>query len=160
MKEVFGFTRFLVILGVISSLLLAIVLFVVSLLDALGVIVELARAIGQRDSARAAAIDAIQVADEILIAAALYIIAVGLYELFIGKANLPEWLTVRSFDELKDRLLGVAAAVLAVTFVELVAVSEHGEGLLEPGLAIAAVMIAIGAFSYLYHRAKDNGHSS
>lgn len=159
MKQIFGFTRFVVVLGVVSSLLLAVVLFVASLVDALTIIIELARAIGQSGSVRAAAIDAIQVADEILIAAALYIVAVGLYELFIGRANLPDWLTVRTFDELKDRLLGVSAAVLAVTFVELVAVNEHGEGLLEPGLAIAAVMIAIGVFSFLFHRARD-GHSS
>jgi uncharacterized membrane protein YqhA len=161
MRRVFGFTRFLVIMGVVSSLVLAVVLFIASLIEAIYVVLELVTVIGRRDGAVTnAAVMAIQITDEILIAAALYIIAAGLYELFIGKANLPAWLAVRTFDDLKERLMSVSAAVLVVTFVEIVAVAEQGANLIVPGLAIAAVVISVGIFTYLSHRARGGGDAS
>lgn len=156
MANVFGFTRFLAALGVACSLLLAGVLFLASLLEAIGIAAELALAVLSHEvSVKDVAVHAIQVTDIILIAAALYIIAAGLYELFIGRTDLPAWLAIRSLDDLKDRLLAVSAAILVVSFVEMVAVSEPGRDLLRPGLAIAAVVVATGIFSFLYHRARD-----
>lgn len=152
MKHIFGLTRFVVILGVISSLILAIVLFAYGLFEAFRVVARLVFALGDEHALKEAAVSAIQLADIALIAAALYIIAAGLYGLFVGKPDLPAWLIIHTFEELKDKLLGVSVAVLAVTFVEYVATWDSQSNLLTIGLSIAAVVIAVGAYIFLSHR--------
>ncbi len=155
MKSVFGFTRFIVILGVISSLILSMVLFSYSLFEAFRIVAHLVSAFGNEDVLKEVAIRAIQLTDIALIAAALYIIAAGLYGLFIGKADLPTWLIVDTFDELKDKLLGVSVAVLAVTFVESAVTWDGQTDLATYGLAIGAVILAVSAYKFVSHR---SGH--
>ena len=51
-----------------------------------------------------------------LIATALYIVSVGLYELFIGEVKLAphlDWLKITTLDELKDRLTVAFLAIAA-----------------------------------------------
>lgn len=152
MSRLFGFTRFLVVLGVLSSLILSAVIFIAGLIEAVEITLHLATSAGREAALEKAAVSAIQLTDHILIAAALYIIAVGLYELFIGKTqNLPGWLVIQSFDELKTRLLGISAAVMVVSFVAEVATWDGERNLLVIGLPVAAVVIAIGVFTYLTH---------
>jgi uncharacterized membrane protein YqhA len=157
MNKVFGFTRFLVILGVISSLILSAVIFIAGLIEAFQIVFELATSVGRAGMLKEAAVSAIQLVDHILIAAAMYIIAAGLYELFIGKADLPPWLVIERLEDLKDRLLGVSAAVLVVSFVAEVTTWDGERNLLVIGLPVAAVVIAIGVFTYLTHR--SGGHT-
>lgn len=158
MNRVFGFTRFLVVFGVLSSLILSAVIFVAGFVEAIQIVLNWISAIGKESALEEAAVSAIQLTDHILIGAALYIIAAGLYELFIGKADLPEWLIVRKFDDLKERLLGVSVAVMVVSFVAEVTTWEGQTNLLVVGLPVAAVVIAVGVFSYLSHRSNDGEH--
>jgi uncharacterized membrane protein YqhA len=160
MNRIFGLTRFLVILGVLSSLILAAVIFVASLIEALEIVAHLAASFGQEAALKRAAVNAIQLIDHILIGAALYIIAAGLYELFIGKTTLPDWLIFQTFDDLKTRLLGVSVAVIVVSFVAEVATWDGESNLMVIGLPVAAVVIAVGVFTYLSHRSggHDVGH--
>jgi uncharacterized membrane protein YqhA len=97
------------------------------------------------------AIEVIQLADYFLIATALYIVSVGLYELFIGEVKLPPhlgWLKTDTLDALKDRLTGVVVTVLAVTFLAAAA-NWTGDDILPFGLAVAAVILALGAYGWL-----------
>src|SRR5437764_11870401 len=56
--------------------------------------------------------------DMFLLGTVLYIIAIGLYELFIDPSlPMPSWLRIATLDDLKERLLGVVAVLLAVTFL-------------------------------------------
>jgi uncharacterized membrane protein YqhA len=46
-----------------------------------------------------------------------YIIALGLYELFVDdRVELPQWLIIRNIDDLKNKLAGVVVVVMAVLF--------------------------------------------
>ena len=63
-------------------------------------------------------VELIAVMDTFLIATALYIFAVGLYELFIADLELPEWLNIHNMHDLKAKLSGVIILVMAVTFLE------------------------------------------
>jgi len=48
-----------------------------------------------------------QLIDTFLLGTVLYIVAIGLYELFIDpQIKTPAWLEIRSIDDLKERLLG------------------------------------------------------
>ena len=57
--------------------------------------------------------------DVFLLSMVLYIFAVGLYELFIGKLNVPEWLRIETVDELKAKLASVVILFVAIAYVKL-----------------------------------------
>ncbi|NTU98251.1 MAG: YqhA family protein, partial [Chlorobiaceae bacterium] len=65
--------------------------------------------------AKALALGFIENADIFLIGTVLYIMSLGLYELFIDDSiALPEWLVIHTLDDLKDKLIGVIVVVMAV----------------------------------------------
>ncbi len=79
--------------------------------------------------------------DLFLLGTVLYIVAIGLYELFIDPSLLmPNWLRIRTLDDLKERLLGVVAVLLAVTFLGNAVSWDGTSAILSLGIAIAAVL--------------------
>lgn len=99
-------------------------------------------------SLRVAVIDAV---DTMLVATVLFIIAFGLYQLFVDPSlrhRLPTWLRVSGISDLETRLAGMAIVVLGVIFLTQ-ALESHGQGdLLGFGLAVAAVIAALSLFLY------------
>jgi uncharacterized membrane protein YqhA len=94
----------------------------------------------------------IELVDLFLLSTVLYIIAAGLYELFISDVDLPDWLVITDIDMLKDKLVGVVIVVLSVVFLGQ-ALSWDGEkDLLNYGGAIAAV---IATLTYFLSQKKD-----
>src|SRR5512136_329803 len=55
----------------------------------------------------------IEIIDVFLVATVFYILALGLYELFIAKAPLPGWLRICNLDDLKSDVLGMMIIGLA-----------------------------------------------
>ncbi len=81
---------------------------------------------------------------------ALYIIALGLYHLFIDTSlRLPRWLKIEDFDELKTILLSVVIVILAINFTGVVVDWNGSAAILNLGLAIAAVIIGLGFIFYV-----------
>jgi uncharacterized membrane protein YqhA len=89
----------------------------------------------------------ISVMDIHLISVILYIFAVGLYELFVGKLQLPEWLKIGSIDQLKSKLASVIVLILAITFTKNLVEWKNPLDTLLFGLAASAV-IAVLIFYY------------
>lgn len=89
MDRLLGSTRYVVLLGVIGSLIAAAVLFASAVVRVATSAVELAGYLRDPLGLKRLAIEVIQLADYFLIATALYIVSVGLYELFIGEVRLP-----------------------------------------------------------------------
>ena len=58
------------------------------------------------------------VVDVYLLTVVLYVFAVGLYELFIGKLDVPGWLSIETLDELKAKLASVVILFVAIAFVK------------------------------------------
>lgn len=151
MQRLLGSTRYVVLLGVVGSLVASATLFVVAIMRVAKNVAELARYLADPYGAKRLAIDVIFLADYFLIATALYLVSVGLYELFVGEVDLPDhvrWLKITTLDQLKDRLIGVLVTVLGVTFLG-VAATWTGDDILPFGLAVAAVIIALGVFKWL-----------
>ena len=92
--------------------------------------------------------DLIELVDAFLIAVALFIFAASLYELFIGKLNLPDWMLAHNLYELKSKLSGVIVLVMAVKFLEQVIVWQNAYETLLFGLAIGIVSAVLIALSY------------
>lgn len=92
---------------------------------------------------------AIQIIDIFLIATVFYLISLGLYELFIAKAPLPGWVEIRNLDDLKTKLLGLSVIALAVIFLGEALTLAGETGILEFGVAIALMVLAISAYLWV-----------
>lgn len=56
--------------------------------------------------------------DSFLVAVALLVIAISIYELFIGELDVPDWMLVRNLSELKAKFGFVIVPVIAVKFLQ------------------------------------------
>jgi len=100
----------------------------------------------------------IEVVDTFLLATVFYIIAVGLYELFIDDTlRVREWLVIRSLDDLKYKLTGVIVVVLAVLFLGQVVTWDGQRDLLGLGAAVALVIAALTYFLSQKTRGEKKG---
>jgi uncharacterized membrane protein YqhA len=89
----------------------------------------------------------IELADIYLLAIVLYIMSLGLYELFVDEhVPMPHWLRFRGLDDLKEKLVGVVVVVMSVLFLGKVIEGSGGIELLWLGLSIASVTIALGYY--------------
>ena len=81
-----------------------------------------------------------------LLAVVQVIIAIGLYELFVGDLDVPEWLIARSFDDLKSRLVDSLVVFVAIKGVErLVAIDDPVDALASSG-AVAVLLLSLTLF--------------
>lgn len=95
----------------------------------------------------AAVLEFIEIADVFLLATVLYIMALGLYQLFIDDSlPLPGWLEVHTLDDLKEKLVSVVVVVMAVLFLGYLIGGAPAEELMQRGVGIALVTAALGYF--------------
>ena len=94
-------------------------------------------------------VELIALMDIFLIATALYIFAVGLYALFIGKVDLPPWFECGSLHDLKVTLSRVIILVMAVTFLEHLVDWKSASETLMFAAAIAIIMLSLIAYGRL-----------
>ena len=144
-------SRYMVIIAVLGSLAAAAALFIYGAAETVSVISHtIAKMDISSKGAKQLALSFIEIVDLFLLGTVLLMIALGLYELFIdNKLKLPEWLQIRTFDDLKNKLVGVVLVVLAVLFLGHV-VAWDGFG-----LAIAAVIAALTFFLISAKGGKD-----
>ena len=91
--------------------------------------------------------DVIELVDVFLVGATLYVILIGLYELFIDPRlpTLP-WLVIKTLDDLKAKVLVMVIVVLGVFFLGQVLAWDGSQDLLPLGAAIALVIAALTFF--------------
>jgi uncharacterized membrane protein YqhA len=94
--------------------------------------------------------------DSFLVATALIVVAVSLYELFIGGLEVPDWMLVKDLTELKAKFTFVIIPVMAVKFVQKILKYENAVDTLYYGLGIAAVALALTAFNYVSIKEKES----
>jgi uncharacterized membrane protein YqhA len=155
MKTAIGWTRFIVGLGSFSSIVMGALLFFAAAAEVVIKIIRIIRftelELGSREGTKELVVAAVEHADTVLIAAALIIIGIGLYALFVGEVQrLPHWLEIESLDDLKDKLVSVVVAVLAVNFFTRVIELEEGTNVLSLGAGIGIVIFSLAAFSGLH----------
>jgi uncharacterized membrane protein YqhA len=153
LRAILAKSRYLVLAAVLGSLAASLALFLYGLAESVVVMVDV---VGRADisskGAKLLALAFIEIVDLFLLGTVLLMIALGLYELFINAdIELPEWLQVRTFDDLKNKLVGVVIVVLAVLFLGLVVSWDGERDLLRIGAAIALV---ISALTYFLSTAK------
>lgn len=151
-------SRLVVVVPVVACVVMAVSAFYLGTVDVVYLVAHLASyadASATHTTERATLLSAIiRAVDDYLLAAILFIVALGLYELFIGRIDAAEreefasrLLLIRSVDDLKERLGKVVLLVLVVEFLQF-ALALHPKGALD--LLYLAVGIAlIGAALYL-----------
>lgn len=92
--------------------------------------------------------------DTVLVATALLVISISLYELFIGELEVPDWMLVRNLDELKSKFNFVIVPVLSVKFLQKILQGEAALDALYYGAGIALVIGALAYFNFVNEKAK------
>ncbi len=96
----------------------------------------------------------IKQADYALLATVLYVLALGLYSLFVDdRVPMPVWLRIHDLGHLKELLAGVVVVAIAVIFLGQALTWDGSTDLLAPGLASAAVIAALALF--LWQAARE-----
>jgi uncharacterized membrane protein YqhA len=96
----------------------------------------------------------IKQADYALLATVLYVLALGLYSLFVDdRIPMPRWLSIHDLGQLKELLAGVVVVAIAVIFLGQALTWDGTSDLLAPGLASAAVIAALALF--LWQAARE-----
>lgn len=143
-RHAVSLTRFIVTLPVVGLFLSSVVLVVLASYDAVTIVLEIMR--GEL-AMKEVLVKFIELADIYLLAIVLYIIALGLYELFIDdRVPLPKWLEIHTLEDLKEKLVGVVVVVLAVLYLGKVIEGGDALSLLYLGAGIAAVTAALAYF--------------
>ena len=103
------------------------------------------------------AVELIEITDIILLGTVLYIVALGLYQLFIDRnLPLPHWLKVNDLTDLKRDLIGVVVVLLGVSFLGEVVNWEGESDVLPLGAAVALVIAALGFILWLTPKSHEN----
>lgn len=148
LRPILNHSRYLVIAAVLGSLVAALALFAYGVIETFVVVAEtVAKADVSSKGAKALALAFIEIVDLFLLGTVFLMIALGLYELFIEEnLNLPPWLSIHSFDDLKNKLVGVVVVVLAVLFLGAVVSWDGSRDLLGFGVGVALVIAALTYF--------------
>ncbi len=155
-RRILASSRYFVIIAVLGSFLAAIALLFYGGLTTINILIEIfAHLTFTIAGAKHLAIECIEVIDLFLLATVLYIVALGLYELFIDE-NLPvlSWLVITNLDDLKAKLIGVITVSLAVTFLAYVVEWDGNTNILALGASVGIVLFAL---SFLLSR-TTKGH--
>jgi uncharacterized membrane protein YqhA len=88
----------------------------------------------------------LQVIDTYLLAVVQLITAIGLYELFIGQLDTPEWLEVHSLDDLKKPIVDMLVVYVGVKGVEALVKAERPMDALLSAGAVGIIVLSLTAF--------------
>ncbi len=136
----------MVIIAVIGSFLASIVVLIYGGLTVLGIVFNVfTHGLFTVEGAKHLAVECIEVIDLFLLGTVLYIVALGLYELFIDESlPTPDWLVIANLDDLKAKITGVIIVLLAVTFLAEVVTWNGSTNILALGIAVGLVLFALG----------------
>jgi uncharacterized membrane protein YqhA len=147
-SRLFSLSRYLIGIAVLGSLIAAVILMIYGAAELVTVtITAFAEGTFSSKGAKTLALTYIEIVDLFLLATVFYIIALGLYELFIDNSiDVPQWLEIRTLDDLKNKLTSVVIVVMGVLFLGQVVTWDGERDLLGYGVAVGAVIVALTFF--------------
>ena len=141
MRRLIAQTRYVSLLAVVALLVTSFVTFGWGVVKAARLWAVMATGGGSKGEVT---VGLIQTIDGFLIAITLYVFAVSVYELFIGRLDLPDWMVAHDLTELKTKLGNVIVLVMAVRFLEELFESTRPPlEVLWLGLATAAIAMVL-----------------
>ncbi|MBC7475899.1 MAG: YqhA family protein [Candidatus Sericytochromatia bacterium] len=152
MKKILNNSKFIVFLAIIGLMIDALFAFIWGIIKSVKLISIIMESYGQE---RLITIYFIQIMDSFLIAILLFIFSVSIYELFIGKLDLPEWMLSHSFEELKVKLSNVIVLVLVIKFVEKLVEWDNAKDTLMYAISVTLISAILLVLSNFSHKDKD-----
>ncbi len=147
MQRFISASRYLIVIPALGSFVAAAALLLYGAVEIAHLLGETVAVGVSSKGAKALALALIEIVDLFLLGTVFYIIALGLYELFIDdRVPLPAWLSIQNLDDLKNKLTGVVILVMAVLFLGQVVTWDGQRDLLGYGGAIALVIAALTYF--------------
>jgi uncharacterized membrane protein YqhA len=148
MRKILANSRYLILIAVIGSFVAAMLLLIVTSVEEIQVVINTFQDFKTTSKdVKDLAITLFEVIDLFLVSVGFYIIALGLYELFVDdRLELPRWLEIHNVDDLKGKVIGILVVVLGVFFLSEVVRDYGGADILYTGFAIAAVIAALTFF--------------
>jgi uncharacterized membrane protein YqhA len=141
-------SRYLILTAVLCTLVAATALLAYGALETVAIIRSIVdTSISGPKGAKVLILACIELTDLFLLATVLYVIAIGLFELFIDdRLDLPNWLEIHDLNDLKEKLIGVLILVMGVVFLGQVVTWNGDRDLLGFGGGIALVIAALTYF--------------
>ncbi|WP_129628548.1 YqhA family protein [Candidatus Oscillochloris fontis] len=156
MRRFLAATRYIALIPSICIFIAGTALMVYGAIESFQIIMHAFEEEVSSKGAKTLLLSAIELVDLFLLATVLYVIAIGLYELFIDDdLPLPPWLIIHDLDDLKEKLIGVVIVVLGVLFLGQVIAWDGTRDLLNHGGAAALVIAALSYFLSLKKKAKE-----
>jgi uncharacterized membrane protein YqhA len=158
-KDLLASSRFFIAIAVLGAFISSVVLIITGLVAVIRVTIDTIRdPWTDVEAAKHLSVEFIQLIDVFLLGTVLYIIALGLYELFVDQdLPMPGWLRIRDFDDLKDKLIGVIIVLLGVTFLGSAVTWRGGKDILYFGGAIGLVILALAIVLHVFSRTHGGG---
>ncbi len=151
MKWLIEKSRYIAYIGVLVLFVCSLTAYVLGIYKTVKTITAIALGEVKDDFALIALFDCL---DTVLVATALLVVSVSLYELFIGELKVPDWMLVRNLDELKSKFTFVIVPVIAVKFLQKILQGGSPLDTLYFGAAIALVTAALAAFNYVAEKER------
>jgi uncharacterized membrane protein YqhA len=153
-SRVLGWSRFFIIIAVLGSFIAsAAAMTYGGLATVMIVLTTFYTPEFSQKGAKLLSVDLVTMIDLFLLGTVLYIVAIGLYELFIDPhLPMPAWLRIATLDDLKERLLGVVAVLLAVTFLGSAVTWDGTTAILSLGIAIGVVLGVVSMTIFIMQR--------
>jgi uncharacterized membrane protein YqhA len=149
LRKLLESSRYLLVLPVIGSLLLTAAVVIVGLGTIVAQVWKLFESgeFGAK-AAKQLTLTVIQTIDMFLVGAISYIVAVGIYKLFISQADeqLLKGIRIEKLDDLENKIIGVVVVALAVGFLGKAEEAVDMQALLQGGVGIAVVIGALCLF--------------
>ncbi len=151
LPRLLGSTRLFIAIAVAGLLAAAIMTLVYGFLLVFRTIWDIIAEYGvNTDGAKSLSVEFVELTDLFLVGTVLYIVALGLYELFIDPGiPVPDWLHVDDLDDLKSKLVGVIIVLLGVNFLVAVVDWDGSRDIVYFGGAVGFVIITLSLSSYL-----------
>lgn len=138
-------TRYLAFIGIASLLLASLAAFGWGAVKTFNAIALIIMSYGKDPYI---SVSLIELVDSFLIAIALLIFSVSMYELFIGELNLPDWMLAHNLHDLKTKLSSLVVLVMAVKFLEHLVEWKNPYDSFFFAVAVSVVAVSLIAFSY------------
>ena len=159
-KHLLASTRFLWVIAAVTVFVGALSLLILAVFELVGGIVSTFTGHTEDLTLRIILIESV---DTILVATVMYVIALGLFQLFVSpdlQFQLPRWLRVSSVGDLESRLTGMSVSVISVILLSQVLEWHGGWDILALGLTVAAVIAAISMFLGVEGRHREEASAA
>ncbi|MBW4437411.1 MAG: YqhA family protein [Pleurocapsa minor GSE-CHR-MK-17-07R] len=144
MKTVLEKSRYMMVLATLGSFIASLATLIYGLITVVQIILKAFTSEIGKTGAKQLSVDFLTVVDIFLLASILYIVALGLYELFVDESlQLPGWLEITHINDLKVKLLGVVVVMISISFLAEVTIWDGDTDILAYGVAVALVLAAI-----------------